>query len=227
MRKNPSEKKEKTFHYHISPEQVQHNLPMIHAKKICCFLSLKIGTIIIGVVILLYGIINFGIDAWGFTGDKEKLAALGPFFQDMDRNSFGNPGLNIEVLEHDTDGFEGIYKLKIGVDMESVTSALMISLIFSILLVIAAPILIFGAYKNKHEFVLPILIILPVNVLANCVSNTFFWNNGSAIILEVFLTIICVYMWVCIHDFWKQLREESAAKESLENQDETATVIFR
>jgi hypothetical protein len=200
---------------------------MIEAEKICFCISLKMGSIIIGLVILSYGCITASIDAWGFTGDEQMIEAIGSLFLDnvLDKEiNLGNPGLIIDTLETNlTNGYEGIYKLEIKVGRRSVTSALLVSFIFGILEMFAASSLIFGAYKSKKVFVLPILILLPVDLLAKWISKIFLWNNGFGIIHEVIMTIFVGYMWVCVHSFWLQLKEESAAKENLENPGDQET----
>ena len=174
---------------------------MSHLQKIkmlkvdkCCCCSLKIGAIILGVIILIFGFITAATNSWGFTGDQQMLTALGIGM------NINNDYVQIEYYR------------------TNAMAALVVGFIKGIIDILAASSLLFGACNSKPGFLLPILILTPVNLAGNwifsivlLVSTSFI---GIAIIsmFIVFLFLVSLfrgYTWVCVFSFWKQMKEDS------------------
>ena len=122
---------------------------------------------------------------------------------------------------------------KYDVEKNQATAALVVIFIFSIFLTLVAVSLLFGAQNKKPAFILPVLIFIPVDLVAGWifsiivssgyVSSTVVlsgWISTMVILVFIVMVIYSVlgcYFWICIFSLWQHLKEESgAAKESNE-----------
>ena len=171
---------------------------MIVDKFCCC--SLKTGAITVGVIFLVFGLIDACMNCVGFTGDQQMMTAL---------------WLNIDI---DNDGEADDFFM----DRNKAMAALVVTLIFNILRILVGSSLIYGASNNKPAFILPVLVLIIADLVAGWVSSIFilFAFGGIFAIIIIALVIRSVlwgYFWVCIFSFWKQLKEEAGKrKESIE-----------
>ena len=98
-----------------------------------------------------------------------------------------------------------------------------ITIIIAILRILAASSLIFGAWKNKSEFVLPALVMMPFGQAWDWIRifATAIWLyvvSLEAYLIQTPISLLFVYFWVCIFFFWNQMKEESGKnKENLED----------
>ena len=170
---------------------------MIVDKFCCC--SLKTGAITLGVILLVFGVINALWNCVGFTGDQEMMTAL---------------WLNIDI-NNDGEADDGLDFL---IDRNTAMATLVISFIFSILQILAASSLLFGASKNKPDFILPVLILIIADLVGGWAYSILILKAVGWIFSILFIvfviamvinTVILGYFWVCIFSFWKQLKEEA------------------
>ena len=130
---------------------------MIQAGKCCC--SLKTGSIIIGVIFLIFGLFRASCASVGLSGDDFLEDATGFFvITDLDvyMDDKGGP-------KWFTDAIEWFKDAKAKVTKDEATALLVVDFIFGIFEIIAASSLLFGVCNLNPSFVLPILILIPVD----------------------------------------------------------------
>ena len=112
---------------------------MIQVDKFCCC-SLKTGAIIVGVLLLIFGIITAAGSIYFLTGGK-------PFFL-----------ADLGIDQYSTDV------------KHAVTSSTIAALISSIIDIAASSCLLYGADMGNPDFVLPILVLVPVVLAVDWIS---------------------------------------------------------
>ena len=203
---------------------------MIQGGKCCCCCSLKIGSIIIGVIILIFGLFRASSASVGLSGDEFLEDATGFFvitdldvdmdhtegmvvIDDGDDNLVIKDGEGKVVIVNAPEWFKAAIKrfkdAKAKVTKDEATALLVVDFIFGILEIIAASSLLFGVCNINASFVLPILLLIPVDQTVRYICfmaiggfNIFFF------IILVIPSLLAVYFWVCLFFYWKEMKEE-------------------
>ena len=157
---------------------------MIQAGKCCCCCSLKTGSIIIGVIFLIFGLFRASSASVGLSGDEFLEDATGFFvIIDLDLDIDDNEGMVVtddgdnNVVIKDGEGhvvivnapkwlkdtLKWLEDAKANVTKDEAIALLVVDFIFGIMEIIAASSLLFGVCNINASFVLPILILIPVD----------------------------------------------------------------
>ena len=158
---------------------------MFQVSRRLCGCSMRTLSFIIGIGFVFYGI----------------LCAFGTAMI-LDRVKLGSLGWNITVED---DGTIDVVSDQEGIDYITSEAQLGFTLFFSFLEVLAASVLIFGDVNYEPVFMIPILILIPVDLLIAWIwlFVSFSW---VMLIFLAFVSVFFVYAWVCIFCFWKQLQ---------------------
>eukprot|EP00092_Neocalanus_flemingeri_P023960 GFUD01025991.1.p1 GENE.GFUD01025991.1~~GFUD01025991.1.p1 ORF type:complete len:182 (+),score=29.62 GFUD01025991.1:71-616(+) len=171
----------------------------------CCCCRVKTGSLILGALFLIGSILSIGRDV------KEI----------KETDEFRNEDLQLV--------FEDLQMDSVSVDqMQSfLTTAYYIAiadLILSIIMVIASGLLIYGVQKGIARFVVPILVLIPIDFLIRfsfvCVHSL---NLGFLHPLSIALNLVCclgmvfdIFIWLCIFSHWQQIKDELDRKDDNE-----------
>ena len=86
------------------------------------------------------------------------------------------------------------------------TPLFVVIMIIGILEILAASSLLLGTVYNKPNFLVPMLILFPVE-LALWISIIGIYCIYIGIVFLVILSLLYVYFWICIFSYWKQMKE--------------------
>ena len=158
---------------------------MVQDKKFCGG-SLRTVTIIIGFGFILYGLLSA---FW--TAVVLDQINLGSLAINITEDTDGN--INVAV-----DKWEGVYYNTNEVE-------LVCRFFFCFLEILAAFSLIFGAVKYERVFLIPILILLPVDLLFMSIGLPV-WFSWVNLIIKAIATGVYTFAWIIIFSFWRQLK---------------------
>ena len=170
----------------------------------CC--SLKTGATILGIVILLWGLMLAILGCFGlmFTTDTQLPDPV------MKLLVVTSDGLGLDIDDSDNDFVTaqtpGPIKIEAG-ERRRIAPFFVVIMTIGILEILAASSLLLGAVYNKPNFLVPMLILFPVE-LALWISIIGIYHIYIGIIFLVILSLLYVYFWVCIFSYWKQIKEE-------------------
>ena len=173
---------------------------MLKVGKFCCCCSLKTGATFLGIVILLWG---FMLAFLGSVGLMFELDVQLPEpVQMLLANSIGH------YINDSNNHFEieRLARIEAG-ERTDLTAFFVVFMTLGILEILAASSLLLGAVYNKPNFLVPMLILFPVE-LALWISIIGIYHIYIGIIFLVILSLLYVYFWVCIFSYWKQIKEE-------------------
>ena len=175
---------------------------MLKVGKFCCCCSLKSGATILGIVILLWG---FMLAFLGSVGLMFELDVQLPEpVQMLLANSIGH------YINDSNNHFEieRLVRIEAG-ERTDLTAFFVVFMTLGILEILAASSLLLGAVYYKPNFLVPMLILLPVElafwISSICLSYRWF---GIEFVFLVILSLLYGYFWVCIFSYWKQIKEE-------------------
>ena len=209
---------------------------MCQADKCCCCFSLKTGSIIIGVILLIFGLFRASSASVGLSGDEFLEDATGFLvITDLDvddeegmviSNDDGDnkvvfkdgEGNEVTVIgpEWVTDTIKWFTDAKAEVTKDEATAILVVDFIFGILEMIAASILLFGVCNLNPSCVLPILILIPVNQAVRYITFMAIVGFNTLIFISLVVpTLLLVFFWVCLFSYWKDMKEEVKSNQEL------------
>ena len=84
----------------------------------------------------------------------------------------------------------------------------MVIMIIGILELLAASSLLFGVCNIKPHFIVPMLILFPVDIALWIISISILCYRWFGIVFLVILIPIYVYFWVSIFSYWRQMKEK-------------------
>ena len=202
----------------------------------CC--SLRIGAIIIGVICLIVGVISASLAAFGLSGEKNLDFATHSIFNitDIDVKTSIEEDKDGKASEEYKDG-KGIVapaifdmeimqprKIEKGIDDEldnwyqglrtevtknEVTAYLVVQITLGLLEILSASSLLFGVCQLKPSFMVPILILIPVDLAVTWITRLVIAGFNVVIFLSWFpITLLWIYFWVCLLSFWQEQKEE-------------------
>ena len=173
---------------------------MIKVDKFCGCCPLKTGAFILGIVILIWG---FNLGCFGSLG----LMCFTIDIQLPGWNKVVNgSGLYIEFDNDFDNDNDFTIKIEAG-EREKIIAILVIIMTLGILEILAASSLLFGAGNVKPNFLVPMMILFPVD-LALWISINILNFTWFGIVFLVILSLLYGYFWVCIFYYWKQMKEE-------------------
>ena len=207
---------------------------MIQAGKCCCCCSLKTGSIIIGVIILILGLFRASSASAGLAGDEFLEDATGFYvITDLDVDIDGDDRVVVNDVDNKADGEDKVVledgegkviingpkwftdtikwfkDAKAKVTKDEATALLVIDFIFGILEIIAASSLLFGVCNINASFVLPILILIPVDQAVRYICLMVIVGFNTLIFISMVIPfLLVVYFWVCLFFYWKEMKEE-------------------
>ena len=81
-----------------------------------------------------------------------------------------------------------------------------------IMQILAASSCIYGVVEGKPDFMIPILVLIPVGLVMIFI---FFvnWFNLSSCIMFIIVILLSTYAWVCFYTYWQQLRKSRVGLE--------------
>ena len=161
---------------------------MVQLNKFCCCCSLKCGAVFIGVVLIIFGIFEAAQSIYAFTG--------------------GNLMYDLRLNKEDAEGTP--------TKEETIPMAYqVVNFISNIVCILAASSLLFASFKSKASFVIPILILIPVNTTIAWIITFFSIGSMADDIKYVTIGFLVItflfnlYFWICLFSFWKQLKEQA------------------
>ena len=189
---------------------------MVKVDKFCGCCPLKTGAFILGIGILIWGfilgcfgsvglmcvtlIIDIQLPLWNqvVSGLGQKIDFDKNFDNDFD-NDFNNDF---------NKNFDKDFTIKIDAgERKKIIAFFVIIMTLGIIDILAASSLLFGAGNIKPNFLVPTMILFPVD-LALWISIIILWFTWFGIVFLVILSLLYVYFWVCIFSYWKQIKEE-------------------
>eukprot|EP00092_Neocalanus_flemingeri_P072755 GFUD01089623.1.p1 GENE.GFUD01089623.1~~GFUD01089623.1.p1 ORF type:complete len:183 (-),score=21.01 GFUD01089623.1:70-618(-) len=170
----------------------------------CCCCRVKTGSLILGALFLIGSILAIGRDV------KEI----------KENEHISNEDLQ-QVLEHlEMDSVVTVDQMQSFLATQHyITIA---DLILSIVMIVVSGLLIYGVQKGIARFVVPILVLIPIDFLIRfsfvCVHSL---NLGFLHPLSIALNLVCclgmvfdIFIWLCIFSHWQQI------KDGLDRQDD-------
>ena len=181
---------------------------MIKIDKCCCCCSVRTGSIILGVLILIGGVFYASTAVFGLSGEENMDAATFEIFNITDID------VQTDGTEEDGDDKEivGLQKLlddmKTDVTKNQVIAYLVVQLIVGLLDIFSVSILFLGISQSKPGLVIPILITIPVTFAVNIITELAIVGFTWYIFPNLLMTLLWVYFWVCLFSFWQEQKEE-------------------
>ena len=193
----------------------------------CC--SLRIGAIIIGVICLIVGVISASLAAFGLSGEKNLDFATHSIFNitdidvktsiEEDKDGKGNVETAIfdmeimpprKIEKGIDDELDNWYQgLRTEVTKNEVTAYLVVQITLGLLEILAASSLLFGVCQFKPSFMVPTLILIPVDLAVTWITRLVIAGFNVVIFLSWFpITLLWIYFWVCLFSFWQEQKEE-------------------
>ena len=152
---------------------------MIQVTKFCCCCSLRCGAIFVGVVLILVGILDGASASGGLMGWNKQTENY--FIKINNLDDFNYIDLIIPSL---LQLLLGVLQLLIGIS------------------------LLVGVFKNKPEFMLPILIMIPVIVAVKWITLLIIRTGLGKILSMAIMSLLYGYIWVCLYSYWKEIKGE-------------------
>merc|ERR1711951_264829 len=168
--------------------------------KRCCCCSLKAGCLTLGIIFLIFELLNIVFTAF-------LLSILTSQDHDADAD------VTFE-LEHEKVGDE----VFIG--------SCILTIILSTISVTTNSLLIVGVCTINYNFIYPTLIWIPTLFIINIVGLVVFVLLGisdtdATILIDIFVQLGIVSLcWLCVHSYWQQVKMQRGAPQRLEMTEE-------
>ena len=162
--------------------------------RFCFFVSLRTGTIYLGVCLVLFGWTGMGLFGWAFENNKE-LTVVNYWIGCGEQNQS-------EKGENKIDNNQ----------MDIALAITIILFLFSINHVVNGFLLLFGSILENPALLLPFLITTPLYLISEIAMRTIFLLETSrAMELWGLLILFCIlilypYSWLCIFCFWNKMK---------------------
>ena len=175
----------------------------------CC--PMKTGASVLGIVIIIWG---FMLAVFGCVGlmyvtlkrDTQLALLPDPGLKPL----FSGIGLDIDFDKNLENGFDNNLDNDVDNDLKrkKMTAFFAVILTLGILEILAASSLLLGAVYNKPHFIVPMLILFPVDIALWIISISILCYRWFGIVFLVILIPIYVYFWVSIFSYWRQMKEK-------------------
>jgi len=185
----------------------------------CCCCSVRTGSLVCGVVLLLGCVLQLGNDLkevvrYGITNIHQKNEAVDIFYNEK-----------MENMDVERDEIRMFFKLSFYIAIPD--------LLLCLGIILAAASLLYGVARNKEKFIFPAIIILPFDLLHRVVSGFVLCITlGIGHPISVFLCLLFLYgiildisAWLCVFSYCQQLREQAESEAAGTKQQHKAAKV--
>ena len=171
-------------------------------ERFCFWCSLKSGSINLGALLVILGLIGMGLFSWAM--EKKEQVAVVSYWAGCEQVEDEIEEKEVVVDEEDTSKDHNVTALIV----------IIILFLFSISNIATGVCLIFGAINETPGLLLPFLIVTPLNLILEILLRIIYMLMTHSVMRLawgplVFLGFLIIFLcfWLCIFCFWKKMKK--------------------